>query len=88
MRCMLMSYTCKEIWKNDEISLQHRGRAAVRLPLHRWRDERHTKSIHRRLHLAADSINRKEKPMSEKDTIFTPEMDEELSNGKGDDEDE
>jgi len=26
--------------------------------------------------------------MSEKDTILTPEMDEELSNGKGDDEDE
>ena len=26
--------------------------------------------------------------MPEKDTILTPEMDEELSNGKGDDEDE
>ncbi len=26
--------------------------------------------------------------MSEKDTILTQEMDEELSNGKGDDEDE
>ena len=43
--------------------------------------------------MAADSINRKEKPMSEKDTILTPEiltpeMEEELSNGKGDDEDE
>ena len=65
--------------------------AAVRSPLcklHRRPDERHTKSIHRRLHMAADSINRKEKLMSEKDTILTPEMDEELSNGKGDDEDE
>lgn len=38
--------------------------------------------------MAADSINRKEKPMSEKETILTPEMEEELSNGKGDDEDE
>lgn len=38
--------------------------------------------------MAADSINRKEKTMSEKDTILTPEMEEELSNGKGDDENE